>query len=92
MRKFSPNFCYSSSLFKCFFEFVNKEGDIPTDSETTFGLDYLWNIVLVANDGVARIGIEMLRELFMKDQRSGKLGLNFIKKCSSFLSSSYNKV
>ncbi|KAM7542083.1 hypothetical protein Aperf_G00000000943 [Anoplocephala perfoliata] len=78
-------------LFKCFFEFVNKEDDIATQSETLFGLDYLWNIVLVANDRVARVGIEMLRELFMKNQRSGR-GLIFIKKCSSFLSSSYNKI
>lgn len=56
------------------------------------GIDYLWNIVLIANDKVAQIAIEMLLDIFVKTHMSSTLGSNFINKCRDFLSSSFNKV
>ncbi|KAL5107250.1 putative ubiquitin carboxyl-terminal hydrolase FAF-Y [Taenia crassiceps] len=87
-------------LFRCFFKYVNtklylgQEASLQSQSDL-MGLDYLWHIVLASNDRVARIAIEMLRELYTNDRDLNdprKLRLDFLKKCYDFLSSSYAKV
>ncbi|VDK40563.1 unnamed protein product [Taenia asiatica] len=88
-------------LFRCFFNYVNTKLDpgqeAALQSQSDFmGLDYLWRIVLASNDRVARIAIEMLRELYTNDgdrlSDPRKLRLDFLKKCYDLLSSSYIKV
>ncbi|KAM3174245.1 hypothetical protein ACTXT7_010932 [Hymenolepis weldensis] len=80
-------------LFKDFFVYVNVEsGESAIDPNNPMGFDYLWNIVLIANDKVAQIAIEMLLDIFVKTHMSSTLGSNFINKCRDFLSSSFNKI
>ncbi|VUZ52096.1 unnamed protein product, partial [Hymenolepis diminuta] len=80
-------------LFKDFFVYVNIEsGESAIDPNNPMGIDYLWNIVLIANDKVAQIAIEMLLDIFVKTHMSSTLGSNFINKCRDFLSSSFNKI
>ncbi|VDM30351.1 unnamed protein product [Hydatigera taeniaeformis] len=88
-------------LFRCFFKYVNaklgprQEASSRSQSDL-IGLDYLWRILLASNDRVARIAIEMLRELYTSDvdplNDPRKRRLDFLKKCYDFLSSSYTKV
>uniref|UniRef100_A0A5K3FTL0 ubiquitinyl hydrolase 1 n=1 Tax=Mesocestoides corti TaxID=53468 RepID=A0A5K3FTL0_MESCO len=95
-------------LFRCFFNYVNCElgkidevrlprQHIVLRDPDLVGVDYLWRLVLAADERVARIGIEMLQELYtnldnslLNGQRN--LHLAFIKKCFNFLSTSYQHV
>nr|CDS32213.1 ubiquitin carboxyl terminal hydrolase [Hymenolepis microstoma] len=80
-------------LFKDFFVYVNFEsGESVTDPDNPMGIDYLWNIVLTANDKVAQIGIEMLLDILIKTRMNGTLGSNFTNKCRDCLLFSFNKI
>ncbi|VDN95885.1 unnamed protein product [Rodentolepis nana] len=80
-------------LFKDFFVFVNFEsGEGDIDPDNPMGIDFLWNIVLTANDKVAQIGIEMLLDILIKTRMGGTLGSNFTSKCRDCLKISFDKI
>lgn len=82
--------CYFR-LFKDFFTYLNDQSR-EEETDNLIGSDHLWNIVLVAGDKVAQVGIEMLLNSFIKTYGNGTLVSDFIAKCHDFILTRYNKV
>ena len=92
--------------FEKFFKYVNynedkltmrRRGWYQTNSLELVGLDYLWKLIMVADESIAQQGIELLKEIFTNfhtDHSQGDASphLQLILSCMTQLQEGFDKL
>ena len=92
--------------FEKFFKYVNynedkqamrRRGWYQTNSLELVGLDYLWKLIMVADESIAQQGIELLKEIFTNFHTDNTQGdssphLQLILSCMNQLQEGFDKL